>query len=1179
MCQQAGQPNTFRKTIIVRSAFVPICILALMFCAVAQADQQTDGAVDSATVQPAATAQPAESTPPTPVSNEAPTSEDSQPAEAAPHEEQVPQIRLPVVARKPWELSEQPESSGPDVYLLPDEQGKLRKVLGFHYADFLQAWNRRKGLAGLSPPRYVFDSLNISGAATNVHAQLRIEVGLITEVDGWVDVPLQLPTFILQQWKVSDKLDGECLVFDPRRHGHVVWLKGQRGKRRDLVLEGLVRLKVGADKRSLVINPPRATTSHFVLRVPVSDAQCEASTGMDVSTSPSDAGGTEVRLTGQANPLRLHWQPPHQQVQTGAAVIEALGKTTVRIERRRAQYDVKLKINSYGNPLEGLRVRLPRGATLVEDPLPHDYQVVLSKQKVEDESVQVVDVQLKQPRSDSWTLHLAAEQTLVENKEEATCEVGGFEVLDAYRQSGTVALEVEDPLQAYFDLHGDVEQESTAEPATPLQGSTPIANFAYSRFPWKLDVHTLPRQRRVSVRPRYELQINEEEARLNLELDYQFTGAQMFSVRVDMRGWKLTDDPIESGGAVARNRYVETLQGLLVLPLVNPDVQRVRISLVARRNVRLGRLNLPLPEPLEAFVLPGQLTVRADSSLEVSPELGAMEGVSVVSAADDLSQPRAEDQELLELRTFLARAALSVDVSRRARQVAVEVQTAVDVGKQATKIKQQLHYQVKYQPVSQLLLQLPQPLWDNDSLSVQLDGEKIDVRFEPPSQKGKSRKVAPPSKTGKTAWRPMVVSLPRPMLNSFRLDVAFQVAYSKLAPELLTPLILPLVAPQDAVTSNVVAVHAQETVRATLDQLPDEDAWIPNISDEQEKTSPSTLQLRGSGKPTTIPLLAHLESADNEENATLECAWLQTWIAGTTQQDRAVFRFRTSHARVFARMPRRFEARAIEVLLDDRPVEFEVQSGNRIAVVLPNRQQRKRHTLELRYQHPLSLASWGTLHIALARLESRETTAPVYWQLVLPRGWIAGGSPEQLTPEFDLGWKNYQWGRQPSRYQPDLERWSGASIEPAPTASSSQYLFRALTLPSTVDIVIGRQVWLTLASIVAAFGMGLLWMYTSLARRGGFWLTVAVGLLALVISYPEVTLVAVQAILWGGVMTLTAVVLRRVLTGSAPQDVARLPSALSTPSAATEPWAQTEASRLDEEEAPTEALHAGGSVS
>ncbi len=1112
----------------------------------------------------------------------------------------------PAAPEKPWLTANQAERpTAPDVYLLPDEFGKLRKVLGFQYEDFLKAWNREKDSAVAAPPRYVVDAIEVTGTAEATHARLRVVFELTIQTDAWVELPLQLPNFIVQKLKIDDQLEGECLVFDKKQHGHVVWLSGKKGKKRKLVLEGLAKLKISTGGDGIELYLPRATRSQFLLQVPGSLSRFETSPELNLATTVQPDGTLELRLLGQANPLRLQWVSQEKTESNPSAVVEVIGRTTVRVDRRRAYYDATLKINSFGSPLDQIRVRLPQGAKWNAGQSVGDYEIREIEiretdtqqavrqgptQKGKTQQGQILEIIPSRPQSKPWKIRLEAEQPLLAASGTAESVVGGFEVLGAFRQSGTLTLEIDDQLQAYFDTFGDVDQVSLKESNAKPTGRSALARFAYARFPWRLALFTSPRQRRISVRPSYELTLNAEEAQLQAEYKYLLTGAQIFSLHIDMNGWTLTDDPLESGGSVDRNRIVETREGHLVLPLVDPNVHEVRLQLTLRKNTELGDNTFLLPEPLGAFVVDGQLLVDSAEALRVTPKLDEMTGISVVSLSGPLSEKstanenqknasvgnpieKSNDQvPQIEMHTFLPRPKFVAHVALQARQVTAQSLVHVEIDQQRTLVRQQLLYQAKYRPVSQLALRVPEPLWANDSLRVTLEGQELlvglgtSLRQEPlvdghdglldtdPPVDIDLPESAPPR-------RQLIISLPRPMQNEIPLEITYELPATDLKGKTPVPVELPLMIPTDPFEGHEAAIFTAPPILATVNLLPATGGWEQTNDDNSLDEEPS-LKLRTEDNRSFLTFQVEFDTVDKLQLATLERAWLQSWMTHTQRQERAVFRFRTPHPTVFVQLPTDLEDAAVEVLLDGKPWEHEFLIENRLALELPAEGQSRSHALarshalELRYQRPSSLPSWGTLRSNLPRLECHKASAPIYWQLVMPRGWQVATSPKQLIADYWLGWKNYRWGRQPTLSQTDLERFTGATSTVVPTPMSAEYLFRAFEVPVEIQVVVIRQAWVFLAGTLVAFGLGMLWLYTSLARNGIFWLCLTLILFAGIFSYPEITLLAIQTLLTGGLLTLVTFVLRHIFAERADAPLAAQGYPIESPAEATVTWQQ-----------------------
>jgi hypothetical protein len=184
-------------------------------------------------------------------------------------------------------------------------------------------------------------------------------------------------------------------------------------------------------------------------------------------------------------------------------------------------------------------------------------------------------------------------------------------------------------------------------------------------------------------------------------------------------------------------------------------------------------------------------------------------------------------------------------------------------------------------------------------------------------------------------------------------------------------------------------------------------------------------------------------------------------------------------------------------------------------------------------------------------------------------------APDQLIPDYWLGWKNYRWGRQPNVSQADLEQNMGAVSLPSPPAMSSQYVFRAFEAPTKITCTVIRRVWLLTVGTLLVFGLGLVVLYSSIVRNGIFWFTLSLLFLAGVFSYPEVTLLAIQVIMSGGTLTFLAFILRKIFNPVARTLPTSTNSDVEPSTQLAEPWQERPDYELANPES-TATLQTGG---
>ena len=265
-----------------------------------------------------------------------------------------------------------------------------------------------------------------------------------------------------------------------------------------------------------------------------------------------------------------------------------------------------MTLRSFGEPLDRVRIRLPRGAAAASLPAGAGYEIFPIASTTGRNGSALVEVRFEQPSTTPPPVRLVAEQSGAVDAS-APLRASPFEVVGAFRQRSQLAVRVSELLHADFHAAGRVEQIDPLELPEALRTPAPLAAFSGAGAEWQLEIDTQPRQRKVRVTPTYAMNLGSQGATLDVTLDYQFLGGRTFELRADLRGWELTEQPIESGGVVDLSEQHVTPAGVLVMPLKESDLQQARVRFTLRREAGLGLHDLPLPELLDAYTLPGTL--------------------------------------------------------------------------------------------------------------------------------------------------------------------------------------------------------------------------------------------------------------------------------------------------------------------------------------------------------------------------------------------------------------------------------------------------------------------------------------------------------------------------------------------------------------------------------------------
>jgi hypothetical protein len=1094
--------------------------------------------------------------------------------------------RSEVVPRAVRHLSGRIQYVGPDTYILLDASGRPQPVPGMTYEDFLAAWKQARQVAPADrQPRVVLEDARISGTADARHAKLKYELTVRLLTDQPVDVPLGLGGAILQgQPKFAGAAPplnrdhpAPVLEFDAQRGGLIGWFVGQPGERHILSFDVLVPLSHDGRDISLPLGCPRALTSRLTVDVKPAAAEVNTTSGALVASTPI-AGGARLEVTGFAGQFRLSWKNISDETPELSTVLSAAGALQMTIDGRSVRTTAQLTVQSYGGRFDRFRVRLPPGAKLIQEGLPEGTTASDYRVSIEEESMrgvgpaaathQVVLVQLPEKQAGPVVVHLSAEQPLGLLGSSSPLELAGFEVLGAVRQYGDIALRVADDWQVRWDAGRYVRQVDPSELDTSLQQVSPTVAFQYDRQPWSLGVLVAARGHRIHVSPKYELECLPDEARLRVQLTYQVLGARAFEFRVDLKGWEITADAVDSGGSIDRTRVQVASDGTLILPLTQAATRRAEISFLVRRATPrdANRISLPLPVPEAESVGTGELVVRSAPGLTVTPDLLSSTGLTPMPASDAPAESPASNAAEFRFHCFPTESLLVADRESRPRDVTTETLSTITLTAGEIRIDQRFDYAVRFEPIQELTLDLPANLL--------LDAEQADVVLMMPPMAGGDAAVpgetplrlavsaAEEGAPGEPARRTARVLLPQPRLGRFSLllRAGWDTAENAAA---LGPLQVPLASPADGqLIAHRVLVASGSDLAVALD---------PAVSSPWKAANAET---NGDGEPrkddlvlpyshaparnnsaafiarqpqTVLPLIVRAVDLNSPLQVVVERQWLQTWIAGMARQERAAIRFRSLHrggSQVVVELPPETPPTEVEVLLDGQPARVTSRGAGRLTVQLAANgslpetgssaelrpaDPASTHTLELRYRrliHDPLVSRW---RLTPPQLAGGTSLGEHYWQIVLP-GDRHVVRPPQLIPASKWQWLGSFWGRRPTLSQGDLEKWAGATSGLAPSSGQSEYLYSGLGPAASIELITAPRWLIVLAASLAVLGLALVWLYVPVLRRG--WIAVAGALLlaCLAVAFPIPAVLLGQAAVLGVILASIALFIGRLMS-------------------------------------------------
>ncbi len=832
--------------------------------------------------------------------------------------------------------------------------------------------------------------------------------------------------------------------------------------------------------------------------------------------------------------FELSWHPPGYSPGK-PATLEAFGNILSRLDGRGVETDATFSVRSYGEAFDHFHIHLPPDSelvpgngggytlTLIDGATPAGGAAGAAAMG----RPRTVDVQLARRTAGPVEIHFSTKRVVDPTRGERWLELAGFEIPEAARQSGTIAVSVAGDWQVLWGASRGVRQ---IDPPESMRQKDVVAAYDYFALPSSLMARLATRRTRINVEPDYTIYVDSDQIRLDATLRYSVRGAKVAAVSLAMPDWQLDD--VGPDNVVAVDGVPADAAGsTLTLPLVSPSVGQFDIHLKAHR---------PLPPDAKSFsfVLPqiqasapaaAVVKVLPADNVEIAPIAAATTGLMRQQSAVS-PELEARQQEPLFFRTDAPRAVFSAELHRHRQWITVSVNSQVTLEPAGSRLEQKFSYSVAYEPTDFFLLEVPRELAGKGRLELSCDDQIL-----APVALGDE---------GDDGTKPlrMRVPLPKPCIGHCEIAARFSLPSAGTTAELHVPLIMPLDAELAGNNLSVVSAAEQQVDAGGGD-------WTVIDSGVAEVTSPRTRGFSAVRPTNEVVLNLHGESGDAP--VIVERAWLQTCLpsdprAGTpaARQDTFAFQFATRLRQLEISLPSGAAGEQASIKLfalnhdgaSDKPgSEVAVvpgMKGDRVLVVpLPASSDPARYMLCLQYHVPTQQVRQGTATFDLPRIGNDAWVNQMYWQLLLPAEEHMLATPRGFSNEFLWRWNFFYLGRQPVMDENDLAAWVGLprSVGMYPTTGLNCYLFSTLgPLESCEIATVGRTTIVFAASGIVLLA-GLAFIYLRAARHPIVRLAAVVLLAGGAAKYPELTLLAAQASVIGLVLVLVALALRRWL--------------------------------------------------
>ncbi len=1131
----------------------------------------------------------------------------------------------------------------PPFPILFKNQSMILPFSGFQELEKILFRGERKNLE----PAYSLQKLEASGQVEDRIARLRIALTFSTSSDPLVKVPIGLrggvslltPSATAQDETSASPLEykgkGACdLTVDSQSGDYVLLVRNasQNAPESEEILNQTHHVSfslsfsvedVAAGEQRLKLNCPQAVASRLLLTVPMNDAVAVDAGGtmiirtINPSSVEEESPETQFEIQGLPKAFDLTW---HRQVESSARVKQAVlqvedAQIHVRMSPRETEFDATLPVRSIGGPLQQFFVRLPSQTRFIAEAtenagsseyqvreIPANSQAALSDsglpvdaaQTAYDESAPLLEITVTGgPKQNAFLpIRLHAVRTFPGETQSSWCELGGFEVLGAERQSGHLEIIVHDDLKLNLDKRYGIREDDVSEAAKTTEspyGEHTRVRFAYYTQPFTLEARVVFPQTSVSVKPEYQVLLEKGQMTLTGRIQATISGMKTNQLQWNFYDWNLVNigpgSVIDSSGIVHETGEAEKEKGTTTIPLRFPDAP-VEMSFTATRPIppmvdSKTTIDFPLPLPIADRMEAATVVIVPADNLELPPAKQEVVGMSRVSrnVSPRIPLPVRQQEPLIfrsDIPADLANFSLSFrsEVILHKQEVLANSRTVVRILEQKDQIEQTIRLNVKFEPLDQITLLIPRSVDDGGTLKIFFDDKAIPDA---------GRSSFPEVVLGTDLVRRRL-ALPNPLIGNGLLQLRYSMEPTEIQREMTMRITVPQILPvQSEIVEQTVVALAPGGVNVLL-SAGDEAAIFGRIipstnptplsngsaggkrnenggteiprNDTAETTSGAAKSAEAVDTPSvwkkvespagtenglqettfhtmswesSIPLSVQLDYMDILGTTVVERAWIQTWLMDRVRVDRASFRIRSDHEKIPLHLPPGFDRNRVSVSWDNGTIPFQYEDGA-IILIQPQEQRSKSHLLVVKYQTPNESGS-KRLKIDLPYFNDDVWVRRMYWQVILRQNRHLLGDCPGWTPEFYWNWNGLYWNRDSSLQQEELELWIG-SAEPQELQDASdtnRYLFSSFNPRRQCEIYVLNRGEIVLYSSGAVLLIGLALIYFSWLRQIGVLFTLGVLLISLMLYQPTPALLVLQASILGILLALMSAILARIL--------------------------------------------------
>jgi len=624
---------------------------------------------------------------------------------------------------------------------------KKEKGVFIPYSDFVKLWEEatKKPPEKLLPPPPIDAAIinaEYRGAVYGDMAEFQAQLKISALKEKWGKLLLNFKDIAV----TSVFLDGKTPLLKPVPQGLELVLpeKGSYA----LKINFSTRVQTIPGKKFIDFQLPSAPLTKIHMTIPGKDLDVKIQPMLSKKSAVIDGSTEFTAFLAPEGKVNISWLAKSMEVKAAKSLIFAQLFSELSIKESVNTFNTRIDFSIMQAKTDTFRIKIPEPLSLVRV----DGKNIRDWEMGDDG---ILTVTLYEKIDGRYPLSVMTEE--YRDLEEKTFDFPQFEVVDAKREEGIIAIKIDPSLRVQMEKREGVTQIDPGE----IRGKTSLDNlvsaFKYFRRPYLVRLVVSKIKPRITARQNILISFTETMIDYHSHVHFTVKDAGIFEFtflvpdhfRVAEVG---TEDTVDSFSVSQENG-----RNILKVILKNRAYGDYTLPVHLEADKEDKNLSLPLPKLVCMGVEKedGIIALSVRKNLKLSTEeIRSMRPISLEELGALGIQKQDENNVLAAGYGYSTTDySCTLTIEKRKTKIIATVERNIDLEEAVIKLKDVIHYDILYAPVSQFRVELPAPIGKDAVIT----GDNI-----------KEKRFIADEKEGKGVW---LIELHAPRLNRYALSV------------------------------------------------------------------------------------------------------------------------------------------------------------------------------------------------------------------------------------------------------------------------------------------------------------------------------------------------------------------------------------------------------------------------